>query len=138
MIRKPPTMPQPRPAALPRRTFLGCAAATVTAATGCSAGRAADTSPFTVPITDIPVGGGTIFPDRATVITQPNPGEFHAFSAICTHQGCSVTDIRDGLIACPCHGSRFRITDGSPERGPAREPLDGRETRVEGISIRIS
>ncbi|WP_157227581.1 MULTISPECIES: Rieske (2Fe-2S) protein [Nocardia] len=70
--------------------------------------------------------------------TQPNPGEFHDFSAICTHQGCSVTDIRDGLIACPCHGSRFRITDGAPERRPAREPLGGRETRVEGISIRIS
>ncbi|WP_043737314.1 MULTISPECIES: Rieske (2Fe-2S) protein [Nocardia] len=132
-------MTPPAHPSLPRRTFLACAAAaTAVTATGCSAGHATDTAPFTVPSTDIPVGGGKIFPDQATVITQPKPGEFHAFSTTCTHQGCTVSDIRNGLIVCPCHGSRFRITDGTPERGPAREPLTRRGTQTEGHNIHIN
>ncbi len=34
------------------------------------------------------MGSGKIFPDAQTVITQPKDGEFKAFSAVCTHQGC--------------------------------------------------
>ncbi|WP_233213745.1 Rieske (2Fe-2S) protein [Mycobacterium hubeiense] len=86
----------------------------------------------------IPIGGAKFFPDQSTVITQPNPGEFHAFSTICTHQGCTVNEIRDGFIRCACHGSRFGLTDGSAQRGPARQPLTRRATTVDGTDIRIT
>lgn len=133
------SMPEPAPPTLPRRTFLGCAAAATTAvAAGCSTGHAAEPASFTVSATEIPIGGAKFFPDQATVITQPNPAEFHAFSTTCTHQGCTVNEIRNGVIRCPCHGSRFRITDGSVQRGPAQQPLARRETTLTGNDIRIS
>lgn len=62
---------------------------------------------------DVPVGGGIIQPDLGVVVTQPADGEFRGFSATCTHQGCAVTEVADGAIICPCHGSRFSIEDGS-------------------------
>lgn len=72
---------------------------------------------------DVPVGGGVILSDAEIVITQPSEGEFRGFSSRCTHQGCQVTDVSDGLIRCPCHGSRYFVEDGTVERGPATEPL---------------
>ena len=42
---------------------------------------------------DIPEGGGAIFPDEEIVVTQPEPGEFKAFTAVCTHQKCLVTSV---------------------------------------------
>jgi rieske iron-sulfur protein len=49
-----------------------------------------------------------------------------AFSAICTHLGCSVIaqPNADGQIVCPCHGSRFDPADGARVvQGPAGRPL---------------
>ncbi|MGC0378221.1 Rieske (2Fe-2S) protein [Streptomyces sp. SAI-229] len=85
---------------------------------------------------DVPVGGGTVLPDERIVVTQPREGVFKAFSAICTHQNCVVTGVADGTVDCACHGSRFRITDGSVERGPATRPLPEEPVTVEGNSIR--
>lgn len=50
---------------------------------------------------------------------------------VCTHSGCLVSDVRDGAIHCYCHGSRFRITDGSVATGPALLPLP-----IEPITVR--
>ncbi|MBT2389486.1 Rieske (2Fe-2S) protein [Streptomyces sp. ISL-1] len=88
-------------------------------------------------IADIPVEGGRVFVDQKVVVTQPNPGEFKAFSAICTHQRCLVKTIAAGTIDCPCHGSKFRITDGSVEVGPATEPLPEKQITVSGDSIQL-
>jgi Rieske Fe-S protein len=71
----------------------------------------------------VPVGGGVILPDRGVVITQPTAGEFVAFSTTCPHRGCAVKAVAAGTINCFCHGSRFRIADGSVAGGPATEPL---------------
>ena len=71
----------------------------------------------------VPVGSGTILADRQIVLTQPTSGDFKAFTAVCTHQGCTVSTIDSGLIQCPCHGSQYHIADGSVANGPAPKPL---------------
>ncbi len=84
---------------------------------------------------DVPVGGGLILPEAALVITQPKAGTFKAFSAICTHQGCTVSTVENGTINCPCHGSQFAIADGSVVNGPAQKPLPAKKIKVVGGSI---
>ncbi|CAL9633595.1 Cytochrome b6-f complex iron-sulfur subunit [Streptomyces sp. enrichment culture] len=86
---------------------------------------------------DIPEGGGVVFAEQKVVVTQPSAGEFKAFSATCTHQGCAVKEVSDGVINCPCHNSNFSITDGSVQSGPAREPLPAVEIAVDGESISL-
>lgn len=84
---------------------------------------------------EVPVGGGAVFADQKVVVTQPSEGTFQAFSAICTHQGCTVNEVADGTINCPCHGSKFSVEDGSVAGGPAPSPLEARTVTVEGDSI---
>ncbi|MEU0247546.1 Rieske (2Fe-2S) protein [Streptomyces sp. NPDC006235] len=87
---------------------------------------------------EIPVGGGKIFKDEEVVVTQPEQGQFKAFSAICTHQRCTVASVSDGTINCVCHGSKFRIADGSVAHGPATRPLPAEQITVEGNSVRLT
>jgi len=84
---------------------------------------------------DVPVGGGTILTDKKIVITQPQSGTFHAFTAVCTHAGCTVGSVSSGTINCPCHGSRFNINNGSVVNGPAASPLALINIKVQGTSI---
>ncbi|WP_416975344.1 Rieske (2Fe-2S) protein [Streptomyces sp. 4F14] len=87
---------------------------------------------------DIPVGGGKVFKDQKVVVTQPVKGEFKAFSAVCTHQGCTVAKVADGTIDCPCHQSRFGIADGAVKGGPAPRPLPAKEITVKGDTITLA
>jgi Rieske Fe-S protein len=99
-----------------------------TGGAGAASGKLAATA-------DVPVGGGIILPDAALVITQPKAGTFKAFSAICTHQGCTVSTVESGTINCPCHGSQFAIADGAVVNGPAKKPLPAKKITVSGGSI---
>ena len=58
-------------------------------------------------------------------MTQPVAGTFKAFSATCTHQGCTVNEVAGGTINCPCHGSKFAVADGAPTAGPAKQAAAG-------------
>ena len=87
---------------------------------------------------DIPVGGGKVFESEQVVITQPTEGEFKGFTAICTHQGCTVATITGGTINCPCHGSKFAIADGSVAKGPANQPLEEKTVKVNGDQISLA
>jgi Rieske Fe-S protein len=101
-----------------------------------SAPAAAGGSPAVLATTsEVPVGGGTILTAQKIVITQPQAGTFHAFTAICTHQGCIVNSVSGGTINCPCHGSKYSITNGSVVNGPAPLPLAAVSIKVEGTSI---
>lgn len=85
---------------------------------------------------EIPEGGGKVIGD--VVITQPTAGEFRAFSSKCTHQGCAVKGIANGVINCPCHNSEFSVTDGSVKKGPATTALPPASITVAGDSITLA
>ncbi|MEU5281393.1 Rieske (2Fe-2S) protein [Streptomyces asoensis] len=87
---------------------------------------------------DIPEGGGKVFDAEKVVVTQPTAGTYKAFSAVCTHQGCAVKSIADGVINCPCHNSNFSITDGSVKSGPAQKSLPEVAIKVSGDSITLA
>ncbi|ANZ24273.1 (2Fe-2S)-binding protein [Rhodococcus sp. WB1] len=136
-----------------RSVLLGAGVAAVAATAACStygdepasgqtsaaedAGTGAAAGQPLAAVADIPVGGGRIFPDQKVVVTQPAAGEVLAFSAICTHQGCTVAAVQDGTINCPCHGSRFNL-DGTVANGPAARPLESRAVTVENGEITLA
>ena len=82
--------------------------------------------------TDVPVGSGIVVGE--VVVTQPEAGDFKAFSAVCTHSGCLINKVADGTINCPCHGSKFSL-DGTVVNGPATQPLASEAITVQGDSI---
>jgi nitrite reductase/ring-hydroxylating ferredoxin subunit len=75
-------------------------------------------------LADIPVGGtASAKVDGAPIVlAQPTEGKVVAFSAICTHQGCTVAAVQTSYD-CPCHGSRYDAATGAVINGPAQEPL---------------
>ncbi|NUS13819.1 MAG: Rieske (2Fe-2S) protein [Streptomyces sp.] len=87
---------------------------------------------------DVPVGGGKVFADQKVVVTQPTAGQFKGFSAVCTHRGCTVGDVSGGTINCPCHGSKFKVADGSVANGPATSPLPAKNVTVSGDDITLA
>jgi Rieske Fe-S protein len=97
-----------------------------------------DGTPVSIPIAFVPVGGGYIDFKHGVIVTQPEAGNFRAFEANCTHMRCFITWVANGLIQCPCHGSEFRISDGSVVKGPATRSLDTRTITVSGDIVEVS
>jgi Rieske Fe-S protein len=86
---------------------------------------------------EIPVGGGKVFSSQQVVVTQPEAGTFKGFSAICTHMQCTVDQVANGTIDCPCHGSQFSVKDGAVVVGPAPKPLAAANITVTGDKITL-
>ena len=122
------------------------AAATTTEGTTSATASGSDTSsaaaaPSGTPVktADVPVGGGTILTDQKIVVTQPASGTFKAFSAVCTHMGCTVNKVDGGFIDCPCHQSQFDISTGTPtSSSQAKRALDAKTATVSGDSVYLS
>lgn len=93
---------------------------------------------ISVKTAEVPVGGGVVLKDPKVVVTQPQPGEFKAFTAVCTHKGCLVSTVADGTIDCPCHGSRYSDVDGSVVKGPAEQSLAAKTVTKEGDTLTIT
>ncbi|MDT0440048.1 MULTISPECIES: Rieske (2Fe-2S) protein [Streptomyces] len=134
--------PLPAPA---RRTVVAAvgAAGLAVALTACgsgddSSGSTGSSGASLGKTSDIPEGGGKIFKDEGVVVTQPTAGTFKGFSAKCTHQGCAVSSVADGVIVCPCHKSHFSVEDGSVKQGPATQALPAAEIKVSGDSITLA
>jgi Rieske Fe-S protein len=106
------------------------------AGNGSGGGASASGGPQTIAKADVPQGGGVI--RGSFVVTQPNAGEFKAFSSTCTHKGCPVSEIAGGSINCNCHGSKFSIADGSVVNGPAEEPLATATVTANGDDLEIA
>jgi Rieske Fe-S protein len=106
---------------------------------GTSGSGGGTTSSGTIGTTsEVPVGGGKIFKSEKVVVTQPTEGSFKAFSAVCTHQGCVVAEIKGKDIDCNCHGSKFSIEDGSVVSGPATTSLSELKVTVTGQDITVA
>lgn len=90
------------------------------------------------PVADVAVGSGVVYAGDKVVVTQPTAGTFKGFDAICTHQGCVVSEIKGSSIVCNCHGSEFSIADGSVVKGPATTALPPANVTVSGDSVTLS
>jgi Rieske Fe-S protein len=88
-------------------------------------------------VSDVPVGGAVSAEDSSgapVIVSQPTKGEVVAFSAICTHKGCTVSPEGDQLV-CPCHGSTYDLATGDNTGGPAPKPLAKIPVKVEGGKV---
>ena len=86
-------------------------------------------------LAQIPVGGGVILSKQSIVLTRSADGSVHAFSAVCTHQGCTVDKVSGGAIRCPCHGSTFDAASGAVTGGPAPKALPKIAVTVRGTGV---
>ena len=132
-----------------RATALGVAAAGVgVTAAACSSSNsmpegsnaqsapASSAGPVTLTTTSaVPVGGGFIDQANKIVVTQPTAGQYKAFTAVCTHAGCTVGSVQNNIIHCPCHFSEFSAKDGSVVQGPASQPLEQATVKVDGTNL---
>lgn len=126
-----------------RRSFLaagGMATAAVTLG-ACASSPDQDTfsgGTFTQAITleELPPGASLQLAVGASqvLIHRETDDTLHAFSAVCTHQGCIVgvneADASAPFI-CPCHASNFDKLTGDAVAGPAQRPLTRHDTLVE-------
>jgi Rieske Fe-S protein len=119
-------------------TLAACGGGNAAGKTGSAAGPATAAAKEAIKTADIPVGGGKVFEAMKIVVTQPRAGEFKAFSAICTHNGCTVAGVANGTITCPCHGSTYNAATGQVTGGPALAPLPGKSVKVSGGSITVT
>jgi Rieske Fe-S protein len=86
---------------------------------------------------DVTPGSAVKFKDsgRDAVLVHLDGGEFVAYSAVCTHAGCSVA-YKNAQLACPCHGSLFDPANGAEVvSGPAQTPLPGIPIKVQDGQI---
>lgn len=90
-----------------------------------------------LPLDEVPVGDSQVVrtsEGAEVVVTRTAEDDVVAFSAVCTHQGCTVRrETRD--LACPCHGSRYDPHDGTVLQGPAEEALPPVRVRVEAGTV---
>jgi cytochrome b6-f complex iron-sulfur subunit len=88
-------------------------------------------------LADIPIGGAISAKDAGgsdIIITRPTDTTVEAFTAICTHMGCTVRPGSQTFV-CPCHGSTYDAKTGDRISGPARGGLAKINVKVSGQSV---
>ena len=66
----------------------------------------------------------------SAIVHRAADGSVQAWSARCTHLGCRLDRVVDGVVVCPCHGSRFDAA-GRVLAGPATRPLQALRVRAD-------
>ena len=112
------------------------AAGSATSSATASGSASGATGPSLVKLDQVPVGGAVVVQTATgkVAIAQPRAGEVVGFSAICTHQGCTVRAAGTQLV-CPCHGSLFDAFTGQVVQGPAQAPLGTVGVAVSGQDV---
>ena len=92
------------------------------------------------PLSQIPVGGGTIVTvgERPILLVQPTAGTVRAFDASCPHRGTTVDPPQNGVITCPNHFSQFDAATGALRKGPADRGLTEVPAVVANGTVRVS
>jgi cytochrome b6-f complex iron-sulfur subunit len=88
-------------------------------------------------LSDVPVGGAISAKGgdgKPIIVAQPTAGQVVAFTAICTHMGCTVAPSGKDLN-CPCHGSKYNALTGAVVNGPAPRPLAKVDVKVESGQV---
>lgn len=57
------------------------------------------------------------------ILIRKTNNEIHFYQAKCSHLGCQIEQITDGVMICPCHGSKYNL-EGDVIKGPAKKKLD--------------
>jgi Rieske Fe-S protein len=86
---------------------------------------------------EVAPGSAIKFKDSGSpaVLVHLESGNFVAYSAVCTHQQCTVA-YRNGQLACPCHGSVFDpANNGQIVSPPASRPLPQIPVEVRGGEV---
>ena len=113
------------------------AQSTSSSSTSSASGDTGGSSGDLVELSTVPVGGAVSAkaPDgKPIIVAQPSEGKAVAFSAKCTHMGCTVAP-SGAKLQCPCHGSQFDALTGKVLRGPAQRPLSDFPVNVEGGTV---
>jgi nitrite reductase/ring-hydroxylating ferredoxin subunit/uncharacterized membrane protein len=76
--------------------------------------------------------------DLDLVIVRRN-GKIHALADRCSHRGGALHEgeLVDDCIECPLHGARYRLEDGSVQRGPSPYPQPVYEARINGGRVEV-
>jgi len=88
---------------------------------------------------DIPEGQGVAYPVGEKVVAVFNDaGEYHAINDLCPHMGASLADgqLENSIVACPWHGWRFCVHDGT-WCDNRRISTDSYRVRVVGEEIQV-
>lgn len=85
-----------------------------------------------VALDEVPVGGvaSVTIDRRPAFVARPDAETVRAFSAICTHQGCTVISAGE-ILLCPCHQSHYEPLTGAVTRGPAEKDLPSIDVHIE-------
>jgi nitrite reductase/ring-hydroxylating ferredoxin subunit/uncharacterized membrane protein len=77
--------------------------------------------------------------DGIPLLVVRDGGAVRVLADRCVHRGGSLTDgeISGGCVTCPLHGSRFRLSDGSVERGPAAYPQPALDVQVREGAVEV-
>ena len=110
-------------------------------------GSSASSTPQPAPVgraiakaADVAPGSATGFRDDSggpAWLVHERAGDFRAFTAVCTHAGCTVQYSPDFGFVCPCHGGRYDAETGAVVAGPPPSPLTRLQVRVVDGTVRL-
>jgi thiosulfate dehydrogenase [quinone] large subunit len=90
------------------------------------------------PAKRLPNGAAATYEDPADgspdIVIRGSDGSLAAFSAVCTHAGCTV-GYEGGVIYCPCHGGEYSAETGEVIAGPPPAPLAPKKVLESGGQI---
>ena len=86
----------------------------------------------------LPKGQAATYSDPTSgepdIVIRDSEGGLAAYSAVCTHAGCTV-GYQGGVIVCPCHGGEYSAQTGEVIAGPPPAPLAPRKVLESGGDI---
>lgn len=85
------------------------------------------------------VGGAALVQSTAGsfLVARTSQDAFSALTAVCTHEGCTITNVSGTTFICPCHGSQYS-TSGAVLKSPATRSLTTFATQFANGTLTIT